>query len=191
MPPAPKLSAPALALAMLAGCASGGGADLTSGVPEGGPRATIAPVTTARVQGPPPAAPSRPVCELLAAADVARLVGNAVRTGAGDPKFCFWGTAVDGGTSADVTVGIPAQGQAAQACAVQKFALPKEASVEEVSGVGSGSVWSHQQVAILLQGALVACFDNAVIRVGLTGERSQVVLRQNAVAVAQAVHGRL
>lgn len=127
----------------------------------------------------------------MAPADVGKAVGNAVRAGTGDPKFCFWGTQVDGGTSADVTVGIPAAGRAAQACAVQKLSLPKESSQEAVSGVGTSAVWSYQQNAVLLQGTLVACFDNAVIRVGLTGERDQVALRQNAVALGQAVHSRL
>jgi hypothetical protein len=183
---------PLAGLAILLGaCGSDDGAALTKGVPEGGPRPTVPTVTTAVFQGPPASAPSRPVCDLLAAADVARLLGNAVRAGTGDPKFCFWGTVVDGGTSADVTVGIPAQGRAAQACAVQKLSLPKESSQEEVPGVGTSAVWSYQQNAVLLQGTLVACFDNAVVRVGVTGERNQAALRQAAVAVAQAVRGRL
>ncbi len=174
-----------------AACGSDGDAALTRGVPEGGPRPTVQTVTTSSFQGPPASAPSRPVCDLVLAADVARAVGNAVRAGTGDPKFCFWGTAVDGGTSADVTVGIPAAGREAQACASQKLSLPKEASQEAVSGVGSSAVWSYQQNSLLLQGALVACFDRAVVRVGVTGERNQAALRQNAVVLAQAVHGRL
>jgi hypothetical protein len=185
------MAAAALAILALAACGSDGGANLTKGVPEGGPRPTLATVTTSSFQGPPPAAPSRPVCDLLPAADVGRAVGNAVRAGTGDPKFCFWGTTVDGGTSADVTVGIPAAGRAAQACASQKLSLPRESSQEPVSGVGSSAVWSYQQNALLLQGTLVACFDNAVIRVGTTGEKGQAVLRQNAIALAEAMHGRL
>lgn len=179
------------AVLALAACGSDDGAAITSGVPEGGPRPTLPTVTTSSFQGPPASAPSSPVCDLVPAADVGRAVGNAVRAGTGDPKFCFWGTSVDGGTSADVTVGIPAPGRAAQACASQKLSLPKEASQEAVSGVGTSAVWAYQQNAILLQGTLVACFDNAVIRVGLTGEASQAVLRPKAVSLAQTVHGRL
>ena len=187
----PRLAVVALTLMALAGCASEGGADLTKGVPEGGAHPTLAPVTTAVVQGPPPSAPARPTCELLPVADVAKAVGNGVRAGTGDPKFCFWGTAADGGTSADVTIGIPAQGRATQACAVQKLALPKEAAQEEAAGVGAASVWSYQQNGPLTQGTLIACFDNAVIRVGVTGERSQAQLKQVAVALAQVARGRL
>jgi hypothetical protein len=172
-------------------CGSGGDAVLTRGVPSSGPPGTVPTVTTAVVQGPPPAAPSRPVCDLLAAGDVSAVLGNPVRPGTGDPKFCFWGTLVDRGSSADVTVGIPAAGRGAQACAVQEASLPKEASQEEVGGVGSNALWAWQQVAILVQGKLVACWGDAVVTVQVTGEKDQGVLRQNAVALAQSVHGRL
>ena len=175
----------------LVACASGGDAVLTRGVPSGGPPGTVPTITTAEVQGPPPSAPSRPVCELLTAGDVAAVLGNPVRPGTGDPKFCFWGTQVDRGSSADVTVSIPAAGRGKQACAVQELSLPKEGSQEEVSGVGSSAIWAWQQVAILLQGKLVACWDDAVVTVQVTGEHDQAALRQNAVALAQAVHGRL
>ena len=185
-----RLAVVAFALVALAGCASQGDADLSRGVSQGGAHPTLAPVTTAVVQGPPPSAPSRPVCDLLAVADVAKAVGNGVRAGTGDPKFCFWGTAVDGGTSADVTIGIPAQGRGPQACAVQKLALPKEGGQEEAA-VGTGSVWSYQQNGPLTQGALIACFDNAVIRVGMTGERSQAQLKQVAVALAEVARSRV
>ena len=157
----------------------------------GGPRPTVPTVTTAAVQGPPPAAPSRPVCELLSAADVAAALGNPVRPGTGDSKFCFWGTQVDKGSSADVTVGIPAPNRGDQACAVQEAALPKEASQESVSGVGSKAVWSWQPVAILVQGRLIACWSDAVVSVEVTGEQDQATLRQKAVALAETVHGRL
>ena len=175
----------------LVACGSGGDAVLTRGVPSGGPRGTVPTITTAVVQGPPPSAPSRPVCELLSAGDVAAALGNPVRAGTGDPKFCFWGTQVDGGSSADVTVGIPAAGRGTQACAVQEASLPKEASQQEVSGVGSSAIWAWQQVAILIQGKLVACWADAVVTVQVTGEHDQDLLRQNAVALAQTVHGRL
>jgi hypothetical protein len=186
-----------LMVAVLAGalglvaCGSGGDAVLTKGVPGGGPRGTVPTVTTAVVQGPPPSAPAKPVCELLTPGDVAGVLGNPVRDGTGDPKFCFWGTLVDRGSSADVTVGIPAAGRGSQACAVQEASLPKEDSQEEVGGVGSNAIWAWQQVAILVQGKLVACWDNAVVTVQVTGEHDQGLLRQNAVALAQTVHGRL
>ena len=182
-----------VAVAFLCGaaCARGGGAVLTRGGAAGGPRPTVPTVTTAAVQGPPPAAPSRPVCELLSAGEVAAALGNPVRPGTGETKFCFWGTQVDKGSSADVTVGIPASGHSEQACAVQEAALPKEASQESVGGVGSKAVWSWQPVAILVQGRLVACWSDAVVSVEVTGEQDQATLRQKAVALAQTVHGRL
>jgi hypothetical protein len=175
----------------LIGCGSRGDAVLTTGVPEGGPRPTVAPVTTAVVQGPPPAAPATPVCQILSASDVAGVLGNAVREGTGEGKFCFWGTQVDKGTSADVTVGIPARGRGEQACAVQKASLPKSATQEGVSGVGSSAVWAWQPVAILVQGRLVACWPEAVVSVQVTGERDQGELRQQAVGLAQAVRNRV
>ncbi len=175
---------------LMGACGSGGDAALSKGVPEG-PRPTLAPVTTAAFQGPPPSAPSRPVCELLSPSDVAGVLGNAVRAGTGESKFCFWGTQVDKGSSADVTVNIPAAGRGDQACAAQKLSLPKEAAQEEVGGVGSSAVWAWSKPSILLQGRLVACWPDAVVSVQVTGERDEVSLRQNAVALAQAVRGRL
>lgn len=73
---------------------------------------------------------------------------------------------------------------------MQKLALPKEAAQEEAA-LGSGSVWSYQQNGLLTQGTLIACFDNAVIRVGMTGERGQAQLKQVAVALAEVARGRL
>ena len=181
----------AVALLACAACARGGDAVLTRGVSGGGPRGTVPTVTTAVVQGPPPAAPSRPVCELLSASDVASALGNPVRAGTGETKFCFWGTQVDKGTSADVTVEIPAPGRGDQACAVQEAALPKEASQESVGGVGSKAVWSWQPVAILVQGRLIACWSDAVVVVQITGEQDQATLRQKAVALAQTAKDRL
>ena len=181
----------AAAVLCFVACSSGGDAVLTRGVPSSGPPGTVPTITTAVVQGPPPSAPSRPVCEILTPGDVSAVVGNPVRAGTGDPKFCFWGTLVDRGSSADVTVGIPAQGRGPQACAVQEASLPKEDSQEEVGGVGSNALWAWQQVAVLVQGKLVACWGDAVITVQVTGEKDQGVLRQNAVSLAQTVHGRL
>jgi hypothetical protein len=180
-----------VALVALAACGSSDGAALTRGVPAGGPRPTIPTVTTAVFQGPPASAPAKPTCELVTAADVGKAVGNAVRTGTGDPKFCFWGTLVDGGTSVDATVGIPAAGRGAQACAVQKLSLPKESSQEALTAGAANAVWAYQQVSVLVQGILVACFPDAIVRIGLTGERDQTALRQTAVALAETIHGRL
>ncbi|MDQ4097502.1 MAG: hypothetical protein M3144_06505, partial [Actinomycetota bacterium] len=167
-------------------CGERGDAVISTGLPGEGPRPTVGPVTTAVVQGPPPSAPATPVCQMLSPGDVGGVLGNAVRAGTGEGKFCFWGTQVDKGTSADVTVNIPAQGRGDQACAVQKAALPKDATQEGVGGVGDSAVWSWQPVAILVQGRLVACWPDAIVSVQVTGERDQSVLRQQAVGLAQA-----
>jgi hypothetical protein len=180
-----------LAALSLVGCGDRGDAVLSTGAPEGGPVPTLAPVTTAVVQGPPPAAPATPVCQMLSPGDVSGVIGNSVRAGTGEGKFCFWGTQVDKGTSADITVNIPAQGRGDQACAVQKAALPKDTPQEGVGGVGNSAVWSWQPVAILVQGRLVACWPDAIVSVQVTGERDQSALRQQAVGLAEAVRNRL
>lgn len=178
-----------LTLLPLAACGSGPDAALTTGVPEGG----AAPAVTATTSRPlrPAAAPSRPVCEILSAQDVAAAVGNPVRPGTGDPKFCAWGTQVDGGSSVDVRVAIPAQGEGQQECAAQQSSLPRSASVEKVGGVGNDGVWAWQKLTLLVQGHLVACWSDAVIRVLVTGEQDPTVLRGKAVALAETTKSRL
>ncbi len=139
----------------------------------------------------PTAGPAGGACEVAGPDDVGRIVGNPVRAGTGDAKFCFWGTRVDRGTSATVTVERHPQDRAAAVCETHRASQPREATHEPVNGVGSSAVWVWQPVAILIQGNLVSCWRDAVIVVGLTGERDQAVMRDQAVSLARAVHDRL
>jgi hypothetical protein len=119
---------------------------------------------------------------------VANALGNAVRAATGSGKNCFWGTAVDKGTSIYLSITRPAP---AQECTAQRNALPKEAKQEAVNNVGTSAVWSWQQVAVLLQGTFLACFPNSIVAVMITGEKDQAALRASAVTLAQRVQSRL
>ncbi len=72
-----------------------------------------------------------------------------------------------------------------------QWSQPKEANQAPVNNVGTSGLWVWQPLALLLQGTLVTCWDDSVIVVGVTGEKDQTVLRNQAVALAQAVHQRL
>ncbi len=176
-------------LSALAACGSGPEAALTTGVTEGGAPPAVTATTSRPLR--PAAPPARPVCELLSAQDIAGALGNPVRAGTGDPKFCSWGTRVDGGTSADVRVAIPAAGEGQQECAAQQSSLPKSATFESVGGVGNAGVWAWQRLTLLVQGHLVACWSDAVVRVLLTGEQDPSILRGKAVALAETTKSRL
>ncbi len=176
---------------VLVACGSGGGAVLTEGTSPGGQGTPSVTATTAVLAGPPASAPSRPVCELIGRDDVARIVGNAVRAGTGEGKFCFFATSVDKGTSADISVSIPAAGRGERECAIQQNSLSKTATLESVGGIGSSGTWAHERNALLLQGTLVACWPESVVRVLVSGEKDQTILRGQAVSLAEAVHGRL
>lgn len=175
---------------LVAGCGSNGGdAELTVGAPGGAGGEAPAVVTSL----PPPAGPvdTTTACGTISAGEVAQVVGNQVRAGAGAETFCSWGTAVDRGSSVHLTVVRPAAGRVAQACESQRNSQPKEANQAPVDNVGTSGLWVWQPLALLLQGTLVTCWDNAVIVVGVTGEKDQGVLRNQAVALAKAVHQRL
>lgn len=177
-------------VAVLAACGSGGDASLTSGVPGGAPASggTAAPAGSGGSAAP---LNPKPTCQLLTPDDVGRAVGNPVRAPTGEGKFCFWGTQVDKGTSADVTVNIPAPGRSAEVCSSQRNSLPKEAKQEPVSGIGSSALWAWQQVSLLLQGNFLVCWPDAVVVVNVTGEKDQAALRAAANSLAQTVRGRL
>jgi hypothetical protein len=179
-----------LVMAVLgAACGSGGDAALTRGVP--GPAVTKPPPTAPGTPSAPPVGPGAAACEILSREEVGATVGNPVRPGTGAGKFCSWGTDVDAGTSANLTVTRPAPAKAAEECTTERNALPKEAKQEQVSGVGSSAVWYWQQVSILLQGSFLACWGDAVVLVMLTGEHDQGALRTTAANFAQKVHSRL
>lgn len=179
------------ALVVLAACGSSGEAVLTKGVPGGAGAAPAVTVTTAVLRGPPASGPAKAVCDILGRDDVARVLGNAVNAGTGDGKFCSWGTQVDKGSSADVRISVPAAGRGAAECAIQEASLPKEAKLESVGGIGTTGTWAWQNVAILVQGTLVACWNEAVVRVLITGEHDEGTLRGYAVSLAQLAHDRL
>lgn len=179
----------ALAVGLLGvGCTSGGGdAELSVGA---GAAGGSSPTVTSL---PEPAGPvdTTTACGTISAGEIAQVLGNPVRVGQGAETFCSWGTSVDRGTSAHLTVVRPAPGRVAQACDSQRNSQPKEATQNPVNNVGTSGLWVWQQLALLLQGTLVTCWEDSVIVVGLTGEKDQTVLRNQAVALAQAVHNRL
>ena len=174
---------------VLAGCGSGGaGQAVLSGQPGttaagGGAVSTLPPSGGGNL--------GKPACELLTTDEVGKLVGNAVRPAATAGRACFWGTSVDKGTSATLTVIAPAAGKANDECASQRNSLPKEATAEQIGGLGNSAVWVWQPVAILVQGSFLACFNDAVILVFVSGEKDQAVLRNVASGFAQSVRARL
>lgn len=175
---------------LAAGCSSGGGdAELTVGAPAGAGGSGAAPVTSL----PAPTGPvdTTTACGTVSAGEVGQVVRNPVRAGAGADTFCSWGTSVDRGTSAHLTIVRPAAGRVAAACDSQRNSQPKEATHVPVDNVGTSALWVWQPLALLLQGTLVTCWDDSVVVVGLTGEKDQGVLRNQAAALAQAVHQRL
>ncbi|MGH9224628.1 MAG: hypothetical protein ACRD2W_12820 [Acidimicrobiales bacterium] len=176
---------------VLGACGSGGGdATLVSGSPGpatadggGGAVSTLPPAGGGNL--------GKPACELLSQQDVAQLMGNAVGAGQTAGRACFWGTQVDKGTSATLTVVAPAAGKAADECNAQRNSLPKEATADNVGGLGNSAVWVWQPVAILVQGTLLACWDDAVVSVFLSGEKDQAALRNVANGMVQSVRSRL
>ena len=172
---------------LMAACGSGeGDAELTVGVV--GEATSDEPPATLPPTAGPVAGTAKSACQALTNEEVATALGNAVRPGTGEGKNCFWGTSVDKGTSVYLSTTKPAS---ADECNVQKAALAKEATREDVKGVGSSAVWVYQKVAILLQGTLVGCWNDAVVAVMVTGERDQAALRASAVTLAQRAHSRL
>ncbi len=173
----------------LAGCGSDGDAELVKA-----PGRAAAP-TTAGPTVPPgrnlPAGEPKPACELFTADQVRELLGNAVRAGTGAGRNCLWGTAVDRGSSVQLSVNTPGRARAQQACTDQRNSLARELRQEQLGGVGTSATWATQQLTLLLQGTLVACFEDAVVLVILTGERDPEAMKNTAVAFARQVYSRL
>ena len=185
MPKVGRIAA-VLVLLLVAACGSSGAeADLTVGAGGRGAATTTPGATTM----PPPAPGSVQVaCDAFTTEELGGVLGNRVRAATGQGKNCFWGTAVDRGTSLFLSITKPAP---PQECTVQRNALTKEATQEQVSGVGTSAVWAWQQVAVLLQGTFLACFPDSIVAVMLTGEKDQAILRAAAANLAQRVHSRL
>ncbi len=176
-----------LAVAMLAGaCGSDSDSDSDS---EAGTGATTTGVPQAQAGAASPAA-AKPTCELLSRDEVAQTVGNPVSAGVPAGKDCSWTTDVDGGTSLNLTVDKPAPAQAGTTCDFRKASISKE-NQERVSGVGNSAVWSVQTLSLLTQGNLVACYDNAVVWVIITGEKEAGALKSTATGVADKVRSRV
>ena len=131
-------------------------------------------------------------CELLPQPDVVELLGNPVKEAvpAGDLN-CTWGTDVDGGSSLDITVVKPSENGASQACKDQGRMLPSGVPRESVDGVGDSAEWVLESLTTIKQGHLLACWDDGVVVVLLTGEREPDVMRSTATAVAEMVHDRM
>ncbi len=141
--------------------------------------------------GAPGDAPAvKPTCELLTRDEVAQVLGNAVSAGVPAGRDCAWGTDVDGGTGLNLTVDKPAAGQVASICDFRKASVSKE-NQEQVRGVGNSAVWSVQSLSLLTQGNLVACYDNAVVWVIVTGEKDPDALKSTATKVADTVRDRV
>jgi len=171
-----------LVVAMVAVACGSGDEDEASTPTTGSPEVTAA--------GAAAPGPEKPPCELLTREEVAQILGNPVTAGVPAGKDCFWGTDVDGGTGLNLTVDKPASGQAAATCEFRKASISKE-NQEQVGGVGKSAVWAVQNLSVLTQGNLVACYDDAVVWVILTGEKEPGDLRSTAIDVAKKVHDRV
>ena len=178
----------AIALVLVA-CGSNGDAAISTGSTRARPSTTAGPTVPKGREL--PAGEPKPACDLFSTDEVRAILGNAVRSGTGAGRNCLWGTAVDRGSSVQLSVTTPGKDRAAQACTTQRNSLAKETKQEQVGGVGSSAVWATQQLTLLLQGSLVACFDDAVILVILTGERDPEAMRDTAVAFARQAYSRL
>jgi hypothetical protein len=177
---------------VLVACGSGGDAELTVGTKPGTGSTATPTVPAPRGTGLAAAPASKAVCDLLSQNEIAQVLGNPVGPGSGDDgNYCLWGTSVDRGTTVDIRVKIPAAGRDVEVCQTELASLPSEATHEPVKGVGTSAQWVYEQVSILLQGSLLACWQNAVLVVLITGEHDQAQLRTQATSLAQTVHSRL
>ncbi len=156
---------------------------------EGGAPSTTRPAERAAGGASAPG-PAKPTCELLSRDEVARTLGNPVAAGVPAGRDCLWRTDVDGGTGLNLTVDKPAANQVATTCDFRKASISKE-NLEKVDGVGKSAVWSVQTLSPLNQGNLVACYDDAVVWVILTGDKEPGQLRSTAAKLADTVRSRV
>jgi hypothetical protein len=182
-----RIAAVLLAATLVAACGSDSGdAVLTVGA-TGAPAEDERPPPLPPVEG-PVAGTARAACEALTVQEITTAVGNPVRPPTGSEKNCIWGTSVDGGTTVSLSTTKPAT---AQDCTVQRDSLAKEATKDNVGGLGTSAVWSYQKVAVLLQGTLLACWNDSIVAVMVTGEKDQAALRAAAATLAERAHSRL
>jgi hypothetical protein len=181
----------ALAAAALLGACGGGPAAARIARRGQSTGTTPATVKLPNQGGTLPPGPIRPACELVSRDEMAAAVGNPVGPGTGQGRNCFWATAVDGGTSASITAVKPGPGKAtADECGRLRLGQPSEGKHEDVSGVGTSAVWVVDTLTTLIQGSIVACWDDSAVMVLLTGERDPSALRATAVNLAQRVRSR-
>lgn len=166
----------------------------------GGSSKKAAPASTTVLPGQTPGAGAvnatvplpKPACEFLTGDDIAAAISNRVLAPTqAEASNCTWGTAVDGGTSVDLTVVKIASGAAAEACRDQRNTLPKGVAKAPVSGVGDSAVWVIEELTTIRQGHLLACWNNAAVVVLLTGEKDAAALQASASNLAQKVHSSL
>ncbi len=168
----------------------------------GGSAKKAAPAATTVLPGQTPGAGAvnatvplpKPACEFLTADDIAAAIGNPVQAATqAEASNCTWGTAVDGGTSVDLTVVkiAPGASAAAEACRDQRNTLPKGVGKAPVSGVGDSAVWVIEELTTIRQGHLLACWNNAAVVVLLTGEKDAAALQASATNLAEKVHSRV
>ncbi len=172
-------------------CSNGGTPGALSGPVAGGePAETLPPVSALPSTG--TGGLGKPACELLTQGEVAQLLGNPVTppTASGDAE-CNWFTQVDMGTSAILRVAANDLTTAGPECTVQRDSLSADLRREPVEGVGNEAVWAWERVAVLVQGTFLACWDDAVILVFLSGEIDQARLRVQAQGMVETVRARL
>ena len=176
-----------IVVALVAGCGSDSDSDESAPTPTTADSDVSAGAAAAAAE---PAPPVKPTCELLSREDVAQALGNQVLPGVAAANDCFWGTEVDGGTGLNLTVDKPNANRVAQQCQLRQSSVSRE-NREEVKGVGTSAVWVVEKLSLVTQGNLVACYDNSVVWVILTGEKEPGVLKDMATAIADKVHSRV
>ena len=140
-----------------------------------------------------PAAPGKPVCDMLSRDEVQAALGNPVKdpVPVGD-QGCTWATDVDGGTSLDVSAVKPGKEGIAFQCRSLRRGQSQQATKEPVDGLGNEAFWVWENLAApIVQGSLVACWDESAVSILLTGEKDQGALRLTAVDLAKKVQKQL
>ncbi len=184
-----RLSAVVIAAALVAvlvACGSDDEEEETSTVGGASPTVSVG-------SGAVPAAPGQPVCDMLSRDEVVSALGNPVKdpVPVGD-QGCTWGTDVDGGTSLDVTAVKPGKDGIAFQCRSLRRGQNPGGTREPVDGLGNEAFWVWENLAApIVQGSLVACWDESAVSVLLTGEKDQAALRAIAVDLAKKVEGKL
>ncbi len=61
---------------------------------------------------------------------------------------------------------------------------------DSVDGLGDSAVWSVEELTTIRQGHLLACWDDGVVIILITGERPPAELQDKAKAIAEDAHER-